>query len=89
MSKKRFRTGNGIFKGDYFSEAIIDEKTGERYYDGIKPNYVSSKEVCELLNNYENNLNNKYFNIENRISKMEEKLQEIEYYFKKYQKDIN
>ena len=49
MSKKRFRRGKGIFI-DYPSEVIIDETTGERYYDGIKPNYVSSKEICELLN---------------------------------------
>lgn len=47
---KRFRTGKGIFEGDYPSEAIIDEETGERYYDGIKPNYISSKEICARLN---------------------------------------
>ena len=50
IEKKRFRTGKGIFEGDYPSEAIIDEETGERYYDGIKPNYVSSKEICAKLN---------------------------------------
>lgn len=49
MTGKRFRRGKGLFI-DYPSEAIIDETTGERYYDGIKPNYVSSKEICELLN---------------------------------------
>lgn len=51
--KERFRTGKGIFEGDYPSEAIIDEKTSERYYDGIKPNYISSKEICAKLNRYE------------------------------------
>lgn len=51
--KERFRTGKGIFEGDYPSEAIIDEKTSERYYDGIKPNYISSKEICAKLNGYE------------------------------------
>lgn len=49
----RYRNGQGLFI-DYPSEAIIDEETGERYYDGIKPNYVSSKEVCKLLNNLTN-----------------------------------
>ena len=50
--KERFRTGKGMFE-DYPSEAIIDEKTSERYYDGIKPNYISSKEICAKLNRYE------------------------------------
>lgn len=50
--KERFRTGKGMFE-DYPSEAIIDEKTSERYYDGIKPNYISSKEICAKLNEYE------------------------------------
>lgn len=50
MTGKRFRTGKGVFEGDYFSETIINTKTGEKYYGGIKPNYVSSKEICELLN---------------------------------------
>ena len=50
--KERFRTGKGMFE-DYPSEAIIDEKTSERYYDGIKPNYISSKEICAKLNGYE------------------------------------
>ena len=49
MTEKRFRRGKGLFI-DYPSEAIIDETSCERYYDGIKPNYVSSKEICELLN---------------------------------------
>lgn len=49
MTEKRFRRGKGLFI-DYPSEAIIDETTGERYYDGIKPNYASSKEICDLLN---------------------------------------
>ena len=44
--KERFRTGKGMFE-DYPSEAIIDEKTSERYYDGI------SKEICAKLNGYE------------------------------------
>lgn len=56
MAGKRFRTGEGIFI-DYPSEAIID-KNGERYYDGIKPNYVSSKEICSLLNDYDETIQN-------------------------------
>lgn len=56
MTGKRFRTGEGIFI-DYPSEAIID-KNGERYYDGIKPNYVSSKEICSLLNDYDKTIQN-------------------------------
>jgi len=52
MTEKRFRRGKGIFI-DYPSEAIIDGKTNERYYDGIKPNYKSSKEIVELLNELE------------------------------------
>ena len=50
MTEKRFRTGKGIVCGDYFSETIIDTQTNEKYYGGIKPNYISSKEIVELIN---------------------------------------
>ena len=50
MTEKRFRTGKGIVCGDYFSETIIDTENNEKYYGGIKPNYISSKEIVKLLN---------------------------------------
>ena len=53
MTDKRWRTGRGIWNDDYFSETIIDEETGEKYYGGIKAVYVSSSEIVEILNNYE------------------------------------
>lgn len=46
---KRFRKGKSILT-DFPTGAIIDEETGERYYDGIKPSYISSMELVELLN---------------------------------------
>lgn len=49
MTEKRFRKGKSILT-DFHTCAIIDEKTGERYYDGIKPSYISSREVVEILN---------------------------------------
>ena len=49
MTEKRFRKGKSILT-DFPTGAIIDKKTGERYYDGIKPNYISSKELVKLLN---------------------------------------
>jgi len=52
MSEKRFRTGKGVHRGDYFSETIIDEATGEKYYGGVKANYVSSSEIVKLLNEF-------------------------------------
>ena len=48
----KYRTGKSILT-DYPTEAIIDEETGERWYDGIKPNYVSSKEIVKILNQYQ------------------------------------
>jgi len=55
MTEKRFRTGKSILT-DFPTDAIIDEKTGERYYDGIKPGYISSKELVKILNKlYEEN----------------------------------
>ena len=49
MTEKRFRKGKSILT-DFPTGAIIDKKTGERYYDGIKPNYISSKELVKILN---------------------------------------
>lgn len=49
MIEKRFRKGKSILT-DFPTGAIIDEKTGERYYDGIKPSYISSKELVKILN---------------------------------------
>ena len=49
MTEKRFRTGKGILEEGYFSETIIDNKTGKAYYKGYA-NYKSAKELCELLN---------------------------------------
>lgn len=69
MTENRFRRGKGIFI-DYPSEAIIDGKTNERYYDGIKPNYESSKEIVDLLNElYEENKQLKQSNKLLRINK--------------------
>lgn len=45
---KRFRKGKSILT-DFPTDAIIDEETGERYYDGIKPDYVSSNELVQIL----------------------------------------
>ena len=49
---KKYRTGKGILI-DYPSEAIINEENGERWYEGIKPNHISSKEIAIILNQYE------------------------------------
>lgn len=49
MTEKRFRKGKSILT-DFPTGAIIDEKTGERYYDGIKPSYISSNELVKILN---------------------------------------
>lgn len=49
MTEKRFRKGKSILT-DFPTDAIIDEETGERYYDGIKPGYISSKELVQILN---------------------------------------
>lgn len=49
MTAKRFRKGKSILT-DFPTGAIIDKKTGERYYDGIKPSYISSKELVKILN---------------------------------------
>lgn len=49
MTEKRFRKGKSILT-DFPTGAIIDEKTGERYYDGIKPSHISSKELVKILN---------------------------------------
>ena len=50
MSEKRFTRGKGLFQDGFFTETINDKKTGERYYDGVKPNYRSSIEIVALLN---------------------------------------
>ena len=79
----RYRNGQGLFI-DYPSEAIIDEETGERYYDGIKPNYVSSKEVCKLLNN----LTNDNEQLKQQVAFLEEFIKtgvQYEYYQKIYE----
>lgn len=49
MTGKRFRKGKSILT-DFPTDAIIDEETGERYYDGIKSGYISSKELVQILN---------------------------------------
>ena len=64
MTENRYRTGKGIFDDGYFSETIIDEKTGKKYYDGITPNYISSKKLVELLNQVDEE--NKQLKYENK-----------------------
>ena len=49
MTKKRFRQGKSILM-DFPTGTIIDKETGERYYDGIKPSYISAKELVKVLN---------------------------------------
>ena len=51
MTEKRFRTGKGIFEEEYPSETIIDNETGKTYYKGYGY-YISSKEICKLLNEF-------------------------------------
>ena len=51
MTEKRFRTGKGIFEEGYPSETIIDNETGKTYYKGYGY-YISSKEICKLLNEF-------------------------------------
>lgn len=67
---KRFRKGKSILT-DFPTGAIIDEETGERYYDGIKPSYISSKELVKILNEFYKE--NKELNKENEQLKKENK----------------
>ena len=70
MTEKRFRKGKSILT-DFPTGAIIDKKTGERYYDGIKPNYISSKELVKILNElHEEN---------QRLQKENKELEEFQY----------
>lgn len=50
MGNERYTRGKGLFIDGYFSETIIDNETGETYYDGRKSNYKSSMELVNHLN---------------------------------------
>lgn len=84
MTEKRFRTGKGIFEDGYFSETIIDNETGKAYYKGYA-NYKSAGELCNMLNEYEED--NKQYKIlieslkdENQKLKLKLKDLGVEYY---------
>ena len=84
MSEKRFRTGKGILEEGYPSETIIDNETGKTYYKGYA-NYKSAEELCNMLNEYEED-NQQYKilveSLKNENQKLKLKLKDlgVEYY---------
>lgn len=93
---ERFRTGKGILEEGYPSETIIDNKTGKIYYKGYAY-YKSSKEICELLNKFNDEnkqLKNrlKFFNELNKpygviIKENEQLKSKVEYLERKIDKE--